>query len=301
MFFEEGLYKKVGERLLAAEPMSRHTTFRIGGPADWYVAPYDEAELASVISLCREAGIPFLILGNGSNLLCGDGGFRGVVIDMTKHFTHCVCEEDTIRAGAGLLLGSLARQAMQAGLTGLEFAAGIPGSVGGALVMNAGAYGGEMAQVTTWVRVLTPEGEFRRIPAEELDFAYRHSVIPGAGYIVVEAEFQLEPGKPDQIRARIEELAARRRAKQPLEYPSAGSTFKRPAGHFAAQLIDEAGLKGFSVGGARVSEKHAGFVINDGNATANDVLTLCSQIRQQILRTTGVELELEVALVGEFT
>lgn len=278
-----------------SEPMADHTTFRIGGPADLYVEPADAEALAAAAEICRRAGAPFYILGNGSDLLVSDEGYRGVMI-ATKKLRACQADRETgrVRAEAGILLSALARGALEASLTGLEFAAGIPGSLGGAVVMNAGAYGSEMKDVLVSADVLTPEGEILTLTPEELDLGYRRSCIPGRGYIVLAAEFQLKKGDPAAIREYMDDLASRRRSKQPLEYPSAGSTFKRPEGHFAGKLIDDAGLRGFTVGGAQVSEKHCGFVINRDHATAEDVMELCRAVQTKVKETFGVELEMEV-------
>ena len=298
MDFGSELEKAAGSRIKRNEALSRHTTFRIGGPADYFVTPESEEKLAEVIALCRRFQVPYFILGNGSDLLCADEGYRGAAVNTTACLNGVRAEGNRVLAGSGALLGNVAKAALAEGLTGFEFAAGIPGSVGGAMVMNAGAYGGEMSQVVEWVRVLTPEWQVRTVPVREMDFSYRRSAVRGNGWIVLEACFALEPGKPEEIRARMEELAAKRRDKQPLEFPSAGSTFKRPAGHFAARLIEEAGLKGTSVGGACVSEKHAGFVINRGDATAADVLALCRLIQERVRETSGVDLEMEVEIIG---
>lgn len=283
------------------EPLSAHTTFRIGGPAVAWFSPGDEGELAAVLRLCKEHEIPYAILGNGSNLLAGDRGFDGVVISLEKNWSYCRKEKDgRLRAGAGTLLGNAARTAQKERLTGMEFAAGIPGTVGGALVMNAGAYGSEMKQILTEALVMTPEGQVLRLKAEELELGYRTSCIPSKGYIVLEGTFWLQPGDPEAIGLLMRELGARRREKQPLEYPSAGSTFKRPEGYFAGKLIQDAGLSGFSVGGAQVSEKHCGFVINRGGASAADVLALCEHVKKQVKDRFGVELELEIKRLGDF-
>lgn len=281
------------------EPMKVHTSFRAGGPAAWYAEPETADELGALVSLCRKAGMPWYILGNGSNLLVSDRGYPGLMIG-TGRFDRLETEGEILRAGAGVLLSRAASMALKCGLTGLEFAAGIPGTVGGACVMNAGAYGSETKDVLLSATVLTPEGQVRRIPAEELGLGYRTSCIPGNGYVVLEAEYALTGGEPEAIKARMDELFAKRREKQPLEYPSAGSTFKRPQGHFAGQLIQEAGLKGFSLGGAAVSEKHAGFVINRNGATASEIYELCMEVKRRVLEQSGVELELEVKLLGEF-
>lgn len=283
------------------ESMSGHTTFRVGGPARYFVSPSGERELAAVVRLCREEAVDFYILGNGSNLLISDRGYDGVMIQMSSGFSGFARETGRpgcYRAGAGLLLSRIARNVLEDGFSGFEFAAGIPGTLGGAVVMNAGAYGGEMKDILTCVRVMTPEGEILELPAGELELGYRHSCIPEKGYIVLEAEFCLETGDPAAIRERMEDLAARRREKQPLEYPSAGSTFKRPEGYFAGKLIEEAGLKGYRQGGAQVSEKHCGFVINRDGATAADIREICRVIRRRVWETSGVMLETEVKMLG---
>lgn len=280
------------------EPMSAHTTFRIGGPAKVFVCPGNEEELASVLILCGKENIPYAILGNGSNLLVSDSGFDGVVISLEKHWSFLKAEGTKIRAGAGQFLSRIARLALENGLTGLEFASGIPGTAGGALVMNAGAYGSEMKDVLVSAKVMTAQGEILTLSGEELELGYRRSNIPEKGYIVLEVLFELKKGNPDAISARMRELAGKRREKQPLEYPSAGSTFKRPEGNFAGKLIEEAGLRGFQIGGAQVSEKHCGFVVNRGGATAKDVMELCDYIKERVKETSGVELEMEVKRLG---
>lgn len=289
------------------EPMKRHTTFRIGGPAAVFISPGSEEELREVLNLLKEENIPWTILGNGSNLLVSDEGFKGAVISMSEGWAYSgVLREDEkagkplIRAGAGELLSRTARLAMECSLTGMEFASGIPGTIGGALVMNAGAYGSEICNVLSRAKVMTTEGEILELPAEELELGYRTSCIPKKNYIVLEAVFELTKGSKEAISSQMRELAGKRREKQPLEYPSAGSTFKRPEGYFAAKLIEDAGLKGFSVGGAMVSEKHSGFVINYNDATASDVMELCRQVREKVKALSGVELEMEVKRLGEF-
>lgn len=288
------------EQIRVHEPMSRHTTFRVGGPADYYVEPETKEELAAVLALCRRQKIPYYMLGNGSNLLVGDKGYRGAMVALPKVWAQVRAEGCRIHAGAGALLASAAKLALKESLTGMEFASGIPGTVGGAVVMNAGAYGSELADILASVAVMTPEGQVHRLKAKELELGYRASCIGRRGLVVLEAEFALAPGDAGQIRERMEELAARRKEKQPLEYPSAGSTFKRPPGHFAGKLIQEAGLRGFSVGGAQVSQKHCGFVINRGEADAADILKLCREVQKRVLEHSGVELELEVKVLGEF-
>lgn len=281
------------------EPMKRHTSFRAGGSAEWFCIPETAEELRAVLSACEKNNIPWYILGNGSNLLVSDQGVSGVIIS-TEKFDRLDVDGNRIIAGAGRLLSQTANAAWKAGLTGFEFAAGIPGSIGGAVVMNAGAYGSEMKQVLKSVTVLTPEGEVKTLPAKELSLGYRTSCILERGYVVLEAELSLAGGEPEKIRALMDALAAKRREKQPLEYPSAGSTFKRPEGYFAGKLIEDAGLKGFSVGGACVSEKHAGFVINRDNAAASDIYRLCKKIEKKVMEVFGVELEMEVKLLGTF-
>lgn len=282
------------------EPMSRHTTFRIGGPAAFFAGPANEEELRAVIRLCREASVPWRILGNGSNLLVSDQGVEGVVIAMEHGWNYGRIQENRVTAGGGMLLSKAAHLALEASLEGMEFAAGIPGTVGGALVMNAGAYGSDIKAVLESARVMTPEGEILNLKAEELKLGYRSSVIQEAGYVALEAVFLLKPGVQQEIKERMMELALRRKEKQPLEYPSAGSAFKRPAGHFAGKLIEDAGLRGYRLGGAQVSEKHCGFVINREGATAADVMRLCRHVQSRVKAESGVDLEMEVKRWGEF-
>ncbi len=299
--FEQSLYTVIdAAKVLQNEPMKKHTTFRIGGPADYFVMPSDEQELAKVLKVCKEYSIPIYIVGNGSNLLVGDGGFRGVIIQLYKEMSALIVEEEQITAQAGCSLAQIANAALNEELTGFEFAAGIPGTLGGAVVMNAGAYGGEMKDVLVSARVMTEEGEILELTAEELKLGYRTSVIPEKNYIVLGAVLKLEKGTRDEIKAQMDDLRQKRVSKQPLEYPSAGSTFKRPEGYFAGKLIQDAGLKGFSVGGAQVSEKHSGFVINKGQATAADVMELIRQVTEKVKSETGVTMEPEVKRIGEF-
>ena len=286
--------------VLVDEPMRRHTTFRIGGPADYLIRPETEEVLRKILALCAEEKLPYFILGNGSNLLVSDQGYRGVIIQIYKNFQQCVTEGNVIRAGAGILLSRLSAAAGEAGLTGLEFASGIPGTLGGAVFMNAGAYGGEMKDILSWADVLDEERKLRRLSAEELELGYRTSRVKKEGWIVTGAELKLKFGDPEKIREKIEELKAARTSKQPLEYPSAGSTFKRPEGYFAGKLIMDAGLRGFRVGGAQVSEKHCGFVINTGNATAADVRELMRQVQEKVWEKYQVRLEPEVRFLGDF-
>ena len=288
------------QRVLLGEPMSRHTTFRIGGPADYFIMPADIAEVKRAIDLCIEYDIPYYILGNGSNLLVGDKGYRGAMIQIYKEMSRITVNGDEITAQAGALLSKIAAKAYEEKLTGLEFASGIPGTVGGAVTMNAGAYGREMKDVIVSVTVLTGNDEILTLNKEELKLGYRTSIIAKNDYIVIETVLQLRPGDQSGIKAYLNELREQRTSKQPLDYPSAGSTFKRPEGYFAGKLIQDAGLKGFQVGGAQVSEKHSGFVINKGEATARDVVELMEQVIEKVYEQFGVTLEPEVKRLGEF-
>ena len=294
--------RKLGEQveILVAEPMKNHTTFRIGGPADALALPKTPEEVAEVVHFCHEHAQPYYVLGNGSNLLVSDEGYRGLVLQLYRNFNDIQVNGETITVQSGAMLAAVARTAYQTGLTGLEFASGIPGPIGGAVVMNAGAYGGEMKNVLKEVTVLTKEGEVLVIPAKALELGYRTSVIPKNGWIVLGAVLQLKKGDQEQILARMEELKEQRITKQPLDLPSAGSTFKRPEGYFAGKLIMDSGLRGFTVGGAQVSEKHCGFVVNRGNATAADVWKLICEVKRRVKEMTGVELEPEVKLLGDF-
>lgn len=287
-------------QVLKAEPMSRHTTFRIGGPADLFLVPECAQEIEKIISVCKEEKVPYFILGNGSNLLVSDKGYPGVVVQLYRGFGQITVEGNEIHAQAGALLSGIAAAAREASLTGFEFAGGIPGTLGGAVVMNAGAYGGEMKDVLKEVTVLTGAGEVLTLQADELRMGYRTSVVKEVGYIVLEAVISLEKGDQEAIRSRMQELAGMRSSKQPLSYPSAGSTFKRPEGYFAGKLIMDSGLQGYRVGGAQVSEKHCGFVINTGNATAEDVKNLMSDVQRIVMEKFGVKLEPEVKFLGEF-
>ena len=287
-----------GLELREHEPMAKHTSFRVGGPVRLMALPRTAEEAVRVVQAAAELGIKPFFMGNGSNLLVADGGWEGLIVKSFDGLSALEGEGDTLRAGSGLLLSRLANAALDRGLTGLEFAHGIPGSLGGGVTMNAGAYGGELCQVITAVTCLTPEGEVETVPAAECAFSYRRSTFSGGERLILGAELRLAPGDPAAIRAQMEELARRRKEKQPLEYPSAGSTFKRPERYFAAALIDSCGLKGYTVGGAQVSEKHAGFLINRGGATCGDLLRLIDHVREIVLRETGVALELEVKTLG---
>ena len=277
------------------EPMSRHTSFRIGGPAAAMAFPASRQEAIQAVKTAAELGIEPFFLGNGSNLLVPDEGVERFIIKTAPGLRECHVDGTRIRAGSGVTLARLATVAREQSLTGLEFAHGIPGTLGGAVVMNAGAYGGEMAQVVRSVTCLSAQGELETVT--EFDFAYRHSVFSDGSRMLLEAELELQQGDGAAITARMEELAQQRQSKQPLEYPSAGSMFKRPVGYFAAALIDQCGLKGFTVGGAQVSEKHAGFVVNRGGAACADVLSLVEQVKRRVRERTGVELEMEVKIL----
>ena len=286
-------------QVLKDEPMSRHTTFRIGGPADYFVCP-DREQIAAVLAVAKKCGMAITVIGNGSSLLVGDKGIRGLVVEIGSAMNQIMVDKNHITAGAGALLSQVAAKAAAAELGGMEFAAGIPGSVGGAVTMNAGAYGGEMKDILRTVTVLTPEGELKTLDVSEMDLSYRHSCVPEQQYIVLEAEIELGYKPEEEIRAQMEELRNKRIEKQPLEYPSAGSTFKRPEGYFAGKLIMDAGLRGYRVGDAQVSEKHCGFVINRKNASAQEVRQLMQDVQDKVKAQFGVMLEPEVKMLGEF-
>ena len=288
------------DSILIDEPMSRHTTFRVGGPADFFVTPKAKEEVRDVIRICKEAGMPYYIIGNGSNLLVSDAGYRGVIVQIYKEMNEVKVEGDLVKAQAGALLSGIAAKALGAELSGFEFASGIPGTIGGACVMNAGAYGGEMKDVLEFVTVLTGEGKIIELGRNELELGYRTSVIAKKGYIVLGAVLKLERGDGEKIKTYMDELKEKRVTKQPLEYPSAGSTFKRPEGYFAGKLIQDAGLRGFRVGGAQVSEKHCGFIINRDQATSTDICQLMQQVSEIVYEKFGVRLEPEVKKIGEF-
>lgn len=291
---------ELGCPCVVGEPMSRHTTFQIGGPADRFITVETLPQLKGLVKALGQEGLPSLLLGKGSNLLVGDRGFRGAVLLLSGDFKKVEQrEEGLLRAGAGASLASVCAFARERGLSGLEFAWGIPGSAGGAAYMDAGAYGGEMKDVVERVCHLTPQGEEGSASGEELQFSYRRSRYTGGREIITFVEYRLQPGDPAQIAAKMEELMARRKEKQPYDMPSAGSVFKRPQGAFAAALIEECGLKGLRVGGAQVSEKHAGFIVNTGGATCADVLALIRQIQEEVYEKRGIRLETEVRVTGE--
>ena len=284
--------------MLCDEPMSKHTTFRVGGPCDIFVSVADVKEAEEVIRLLSVNEVPYFIIGNGSNLLVCDEGYRGVIVEIGKNFSDITIEGTTVTAQAGALLVKVANESYKAGLTGLEFASGIPGTIGGGVFMNAGAYGGELKDVVKTVTVLDMStGSVIDIPGEQMDFSYRHSIAKEKPYLILKAVMELSDGDKELIKARMDELKEQRTTKQPLEYPSAGSTFKRPEGYFAGKLIQDAGLKGYSVGGAMVSEKHSGFVVNTGNATAGDVTTLIEDVQRIVNEKFGVMLEPEVIIL----
>jgi len=298
--FYDKLNNVIGkDSILIDEPMSRHTTFRVGGPADFFVTPKAKEEVRDVIRICKEAGMPYYIIGNGSNLLVSDAGYRGVIVQIYKEMNEVKAEGDLVKAQAGALLSGIAAKALGAELSGFEFASGIPGTIGGACVMNAGAYGGEMKDVLESVTALTGEGKIIELGRNELELGYRTSVIAKKGYIVLGAVLKLERGDGEKIKTYMDELKEKRVTKQPLEYPSAGSTFKRPEGYFAGKLIEDAGLRGFQVGGAQVSEKHCGFVINRDHATAADIMELMRQVQIRVKENSGVDLEPEVKRLGD--
>lgn len=282
------------------EPMSKHTTFRVGGEADCLIMIHEEQELTKLIRYLNQIEEAYFIVGNGSNLLVGDKGYRGVVLKFDGPMGEVQTKGTVIRAGAGALLSKVAAQAKEHGLCGMEFAAGIPGSIGGAVVMNAGAYGGEMKQVVVSVRGLDKEGEILTMDNDTMEFGYRSSAIRNRPIIVLEVTLQLAAGDAEAIGARMEELAVQRRSKQPLEYPSAGSTFKRPEGYFAGKLIMDAGLRGYRIGGAQVSEKHCGFVVNRGGATAADIREVIEEVQERVRDRFHVTLEPEIVFLGEF-
>lgn len=288
-----------GSGIFMEEPMKKHTTFRVGGPADVLVQP-DETALAAILALCRRYHVSYSFIGNGSNLLVGDKGIRGVVIEMTDPMGNIEVDGTKITAQAGAMLSKIANTAASNGLGGMEFAAGIPGSVGGAVVMNAGAYGGEMKDIIEKVYVLDENGAQLELDRDALDLGYRHSCIPEKKYIVTKVVLELVPCNEAEIRSEMKELNEKRAEKQPLQYPSAGSTFKRPEGYFAGKLIMDAGLRGYQVGGAQVSEKHCGFVINKGDATAADICQLMRDVSDKVQAQFGVVLEPEVKMIGEF-
>ena len=286
------------ENIKKNEPMKNHTSFKVGGPADLLLLPQTKEELQKVLTICRESTKPFYIMGNGSNLIVRDGGYRGIIIK-TKALNRVWAAGETITAQAGISLKALADFALENSLTGLEFASGIPGTLGGAVTMNAGAYDGEMKNVIKSIEVITADGSFKTIPADACAFGYRSSILQKKPWVLVGVNLILKKGEAQTIKEKMNDLNTRRRTKQPLDYPSAGSTFRRPEGYFAGKLIQDAGFKGRSVGGAQVSEKHSGFVINKGGATADDILALITLIQTGVHQQFGVDLKTEVIVIGE--
>ena len=299
-FYQELCNNIDKQYILTEEPMFKHTTFRVGGGAEYYIKIQNEEMLKSACTICKKHKVNYFVLGNGSNLLVGDKGIRGVVLEIGNGMNKIQIQGNTLVAQAGALLSRVGKMALDAKLAGFEFAAGIPGTIGGAVVMNAGAYGGEMKDIVTQVKVLNKDGEIQVLEAKDMEFRYRHSAIIEKEAIVLEVTVELEAGESEAIKARMDELKVQRITKQPLEYGSAGSTFKRPEGYFAGKLIQDAGLRGFQVGGAQVAEKHCGFVINKKNATANDIAELMRQVSQKVEEEFGVKLEPEVKRVGDF-
>ncbi len=294
----EKLKSIVGEDYVKQnEPMAKHCTFRCGGRAEFYIVPGSVEELIQIIKVCKEFDYPYMVIGNGSNILIRDEGYKGVIVEINSRMSSIDVIGEDIVADAGAKLAAVAMAAYENDLAGFEFAHGIPGNVGGAVVMNAGAYGGEMKDVIKWVKVLNSDGEVQKIEAENLELGYRKSVIARKGMIVLQMCIGLQIGSAGEIGGIMQVLMEKRKLKQPLEYPSAGSTFKRPEGYFAGKLIEDAGLRGYTVGGAMVSEKHCGFVINYNNATATEVLQLISDVQKKVKEQFGVELEPEVKII----
>lgn len=282
------------------EPMGLHTTFRVGGNADFFLEISSPKELADIIKYLRQTEHSYFILGNGSNLLVGDKGYDGVILHLGERFSEIKVEDGSITVQAGALLSTVAKTAAKHGLTGMEFASGIPGTIGGAVVMNAGAYDGEMKQIITTVTVMTDHGEILELDNETMEFGYRTSIIKNRPFIVLSARLDLKKGNAEEIKEKMDDFGNRRRSKQPLEYPSAGSTFKRPEGYFAGKLIMDAGFRGYRIGGAQVSEKHCGFIINVGNATAADISELMDEVVEKVKDKFDVTLEPEIIRIGNF-
>ena len=284
------------------ELMSRHTTFKVGGPARYYLIPENTGEVRAAIDFADERELPYMVVGRGSNLLFSDREYHGVIIEIGESFSDMSIHlNNTVVVKSGMTLTNMASRLARMGLAGFEFAGGIPGTVGGAIVMNAGAYGGEIKDTLVEVTVMNEKGELVKLDADELELSYRHSILQEKNWIVLSGTFTFESGSPDEIRAQIQDYNQRRRDKQPLEFASAGSTFKRPEGYFAGKLIEDAGLKGYHIGGARVSDKHAGFVINTGDATASEIHSLIEHVKRKVLEKSGVMLEPEVKMIGDFS
>ena len=292
----EKFYKK--ENIIIDAEMKNYVHFRVGGPADILLIPESKEQVIKTIEICRENNIPFYVIGNGSNLLVKDGGIKGVVIKL-KELKNIEVKDNIIEAECGAMLKDVSNAALKNSLTGLEFACGIPGTIGGAVFMNAGAYNGEISNVIESADIINEKSEVITLSKEELELGYRSSIVMKKNYIVLSAKFKLENGDKKDIKEVVDDLTNKRESKQPLEYPSAGSTFKRPEGYFAGKLIQDAGLKGYSIGGAAVSEKHSGFVINKNNATATDILNLIHHIQEEVKKQFNVELHPEVRIIGE--
>lgn len=288
------------DQVLIDEPMARHTTFRVGGSADYLVSPVKPEQVEDVVRLCKAEDVPYMVIGNGSNLLVSDQGYRGVLIRFLDNYQEVTVHDTIIQAQAGALLSAVAKRAARCNLTGMEFAAGIPGTIGGAMMMNAGAYGGEMKDIVSQVSVMDADGNIKQYSCADMCFGYRDSVVAHEDLTVLEVTLKLEAGDADQIKAEMDRLSEQRTSKQPLEFPSAGSTFKRPEGYYAGALIEEAGLRGYQLGGARVSEKHCGFIINADHASASDVMQLIDYIQKTVYENSGVMMTPEVRFVGEF-
>lgn len=299
---DKQLYDLLGaDNIKKEEPMKEHTTFRIGGPADYFVVPNTKELLVKTLDLCRDWKVPVYVTGNGSNLLVGDKGFRGVILHIGRQMNRIWFEEENqVRAQAGVMLSRFSREVALKGLSGLEFASGIPGTLGGAIAMNAGAYGGEIKDVLVEATIINEAHKVTVLSKEELKLGYRKSLIQEKGYIVLEAVFLLPEGSPDDILSKMAQLNKKRQEKQPLNFPSAGSTFKRPEGYFAGKLIEDTGLRGFRVGNASISMKHCGFVVNMGDATAKDVVLLMEEVDKRVFEKFGVHLEPEIRRIGEF-
>ncbi|NMA82262.1 MAG: UDP-N-acetylmuramate dehydrogenase [Epulopiscium sp.] len=285
--------------ILVKEPMKNHTSFKIGGPADLFIIPESQDQLIHAVATCKELQVPYYIMGNGSNLLVSDKGYRGVIIQVYKNLSHFTIEGETVWAESGILLSTLSKKILAAELEGFEFASGIPGTLGGALYMNAGAYGGEMKDIVEAVHLINEQGGAMILSNEEMEFGYRRSILQEKSYIVTAAKMKLKKGDPKAIIEKMQDFTERRKTKQPLEYPSAGSAFKRPEGFFAGKLVMDAGLRGYRIGGAQVSEKHCGFIINTGDATAQDVKALLLYVQDKVFEKFGVQLEPEVRMIGE--
>lgn len=288
------------DNILYNEPMKDHTSFKVGGPADIFIEPDNTEELSKTIKSLREHKIPYYIIGNGSNLLVSDKGLRCAIVKIGEKFSSVDIDGDRIISECGILLSTLSKMAAKSSLTGMEFASGIPGALGGAVAMNAGAYGGEMKDIVEWVEVLDQNLQFKRLQGSEMDFGYRKSVVEPWGYIVIRCCLKLKKGNPDEIYSIMANLTEKRKTKQPLHLPSAGSTFKRPEGYFAGKLVEDAGLRGFSLGGAQVSELHCGFVVNNGDAKAQDVYNLIRHVQKTVFEKFNVKLETEIKMLGEF-